>query len=301
MKDKIEKHSAKSEATKFAMEKLEIKPNDLNYEMKLTVLEKQIENDALIGSNNYFENCLQNLTSKTESILKNIRYQKVSNKDVMSAMQLFYRDADLTYKLLYSFSVVIQKVMTYLNDLKLFACENLFKLQYPKEENIENLKECFSFERRQTWDYCTKTKLIETFFAEASAGNELPTEVRRSLSIEPYHNISVLCENWAHFKQKLRTEMAANAEICVTHCDISASEVYSKILKLLEKIKFSIEKGMLSLNYGITCSQKNRSLIDEWWNQNAQYIPHIEYEGKTLKMWIDILSVLPDFELQSHL
>lgn len=300
-KEKIEKYRAtKSKASKDAMERLEIEPSDFDYSAKLAVLEVQAENDALLVSNNYLEDYLKDIASKTESVLKNIRQKKLHSKDDSPVVQLFYKDADLTYNLLYAVPPVIQKVTNYLTDLKLFASEELFKLPLPEEKNLEELKECFSSERKQTWDYCAKTKLLEPFLAGSSVDNELPAEVCQSLNIQPYQNISVLCEHWSRFKQKLHAEIAYNAKTCVTHSDISVSEVYSKILNMLEKMRFSIEKGMLALTYGSTCSQKNRTLIQEWWNQNAQYIPPIEYEGKTLKMWIDILLVLSDFELQSH-
>lgn len=295
-KEKIEKyHVTKSKASKDAMEKLEIEPNDFDYCTKFALLEIQAENDALLVSNSYLENYLKDIATKTEAVLKNIRQKKMHSED-SPAMELFYKGADLTYSLLYAFPPAVQKVTNYLTDLKLFVHEELFKVPFPKEKDLEELKECFSSERKQTWDYCAKTKLLESLFAD----NEMPAEVCRSLNIQPYENISILCEHWSCFKQKLHAEMASNANTCMTANNISVSETYSKILKMLENMRFCIEKGMLALTYGTTCSQKNKTLIQEWWNQNAQYIPPIEYEGKTLKMWIDILSVLTDFELQSH-
>lgn len=271
--------------------------NNLNCEIGYTLFDKMVENHALVVSNRCLEDYMTNISDKTECVLKNIRQQKFCSEELNSVIQKFHSSSDLTFCLLYTFPNASEETFGSLNSLQTFAYTELFESPLPQKESILQLKNDLISDRNLMWAYCKKSDTFQPLFSELFTGNFISSlEMQKSLNYQSFQNVSSLCENLVRSKRTISSELIAHAEMYALSSDTNAPEIYSKFLAMLGNTKTSFEKAVLCINDGTTLCQKINALMQEWWEQGAQYVPPIEYEGKTLKMWIDILSVLSDFE-----
>lgn len=275
-----------------------LKEHSPDYEIKCTLLEKLAENEALFASNAYLEENMNTISNKTDILLRKLYNERIFCEQLKSSTEKFYQSADILHYLLGTASDTFDRVSSDLERVRSFVQNELFQPQsFSSTECVKELKINYLNDRKLMWDFCEKTNLVQPLFTEPFSINyPLPVQIRKSLNLHPFQSIHILSETWAHFKQKLQEEAFDHAQVFKLNKNIQVSDMYAKFIKLLERMKLSVEKGMFFANDGMVCCSKAKYFIEEWWDQSAQFIPSIEYEGKTLKMWIDILTVLSDFE-----
>ncbi|GFV65112.1 uncharacterized protein TNCV_1509121 [Trichonephila clavipes] len=267
---------------------------DSEYQNKCLLLSKIAENEGLRASIQYLENILSEKQAEIKLIKQINTEEALPDQDVLNAQIKFYENFDIMISLQESAPEVLNYILKCFIDIRRFVNEQLFvnmsmNLQGYPHEMKQNLK----YEIEALLHVLKKNEVIKPLLQEPLPEQQVPDVLWDKMEVLSFQSFKEVFHN----VKSLKTYVSKNQKCEFEYDEEELSkmqQLYNSMIDMLINMQNELYTGESELDVGLESIDKVQIALKEWWDQSAQFIPDIEYEGKTLKMWVDILSAYDD-------
>ncbi|GFS54500.1 uncharacterized protein NPIL_592971 [Nephila pilipes] len=277
--------------------KFDLMSDDSDYQNKCLLLSKIAENEGLKKSIQYLEETLNEKQTETKLVKQINTDEAVHDQDISKAQIKFYENFDFLCLLQKSAPEVLNYTLKCFVDICRFVNEQLFtNVSMILQEYPNELKENLKYEIETLLQVLKKNEVIKPLLQEPVHLEQLvPDALWDKIQVSSFHNLREVCHN-----VKLLKMYVSKNQKCAFEFDEKKLpkmlQMYDSMMDMLNKMLNELHTCELELDTGFESIGRAQIALQEWWEQSAQFIPDIEYEGKTLKMWIDILSAVDDID-----
>lgn len=286
---------ALQDVRKSLLKKFILKSDDAEFEKKFQLFEKTAENAGLSESIKFLEHALKVERNEAEMLKKGIGEKTSKSDNVKLIVRNFYASFDKLCLLLKSGSSVHECILKSLSNLHKFANEQMFSnITCTLKEYPFQMTDDLKFDIQTMWSVLEKKIFINPLVPSLlSVSSSVPDILTKMLDLSKFHNECVI----THKVKKLKEESAANQDSEFKFDDNVLPQAHQQYISMTEILQMMQNKLELCSGFFLESSEQSKRtqvVMHDWWKQGAQFVPQIEYEGKSLKMWLDILLVLPD-------
>ncbi|GFQ64563.1 uncharacterized protein TNCT_92051 [Trichonephila clavata] len=287
-----------SEKELLLTSKFNLKSVDSEYQNKCLLLSKIVENESLRTS----IQCLEKILSEKQTEIKLIKQinteEAIPDQAVTNAQVKFYENFDIMILLQESAPEVLNYILKCFIDIRRFVNEQLFvNMSMNLRDYPHEMKNNLKYEIEALLHVLKKNEVIKPLLQEPlPLKQQIPDILWDKMEVLPFQNLREVCHN----VKSLKTYISKNQK-----CEFKYDEkqlpkmqqLYDSLIDKLIKMQNELYACESELDTGLESIDKVQLALQEWWEQSAQFIPDIEYDGKTLKMWLDILSAVDDIDI----
>ncbi|GFY62080.1 uncharacterized protein TNIN_170052 [Trichonephila inaurata madagascariensis] len=136
-----------------------------------------------------------------------------------------------------------------------------------------------------------KNEVIKPLFQEPLPEQKVPDILWDKMEVLSFQSLKEVFHN----VKLLKTYVSKNQKSEYDEKELSKmQQLYNSMIDMLINMQNELYTCESELDVGLESIDKVQIALKAWWDQSAQFIPDIEYEGKTLKMWMDILWAYDD-------
>ncbi|KAG8191962.1 hypothetical protein JTE90_002236 [Oedothorax gibbosus] len=281
------------EVQKLLLKKFMQKTDNAVFEKKFQLFVKVAENESLCESIKFLENALKVERDELE-FLKNDVDKESNCNNLVLVIRTFYANFDKLCLLLNSGPNLHKSILKSLLNLYNFVNMQVFyNNTCTVKEYPFRIQQELKFDIQTMWSVLEKNNILKPLVPCLLNVDIEPDMLAKMLGVSKFESECIIGYKIKNLKEKVMNSQDKEFKFD----EDVASQAHQKYILMTKTLQTMQQKLELCCRNFMEISEQSKrteSVLEDWWKQGAQFIPQIDHEGKSLKMWLDILLVLPD-------